>query len=89
LNRTSDALFKRLKQINEVDYRPACYKDFEEFEVDGNLYRLKRRTLRNKFSVLKKEGRIERYYNSRGGMQQESAIRHSKSNIYQFDNCFQ
>ena len=65
MNRTNEALFRRLAHINEVEYRPACYKDFDEFVVDGKLYKLGRRTLRNKFSVLKNEGCIERYYNSR------------------------
>ncbi|MGA7370081.1 MAG: hypothetical protein WBX01_13205 [Nitrososphaeraceae archaeon] len=65
MNRTNEALLKRLKYINDTQYRPACYKDFEEFEVDGKLYKLERSTLRNKFSVLKNGGYIERYYNSR------------------------
>jgi hypothetical protein len=65
LNSTDDALLKRLEHINKGEYRPACYKDFEEFEVDGKMYKLEPSTLRNKFSALKKEGRIERYYNSR------------------------
>jgi hypothetical protein len=65
LNGTDYALLKRLKYLNEVEYRPASYKDFEEFEVDGKPYKLEVGTLRNRFSVLKKEGHIERYYNSR------------------------
>ena len=65
MNRTNEALLKRLEYINEIEYRPASYKDFEEFEVDGKLYKLKNSTLRNRFSVLKEEGRIERYFNSR------------------------
>ena len=65
MNRTNEVLFKRLKYINEAEYRPASYKDFEEFEVDGKLYKLENSTLRNRFSVLKNEGRIERYFNSR------------------------
>jgi hypothetical protein len=78
LNGTYDALLKRLKYINEVEYRPACYKDFEEFEVDGKLYRLKSGTLRNKFSVLMNEGRIERYYNSRASFFVKKGVRFGK-----------
>ena len=65
MNRTNEALLKRLRYINGIECRPASYKDFEEFEVDGKLYKLKNSTLRNRFSVLKNEGRIERYFNSR------------------------
>ena len=65
MNRTNGVLLKRLEYINEIEYRPASYKDFGEFEVDGKLYKLKNSTLRNRFSVLKNEGRIERYFNSR------------------------
>ena len=65
MNRTNEVLLKRLEYINEVEYRPASYKDFGEFEVDGKLYKLKNSTLRNRFSVLKNEGHIERYFNSR------------------------
>jgi len=65
LNRIDEALVKRLKYINDVEYRPASYKDFKILEVDGKLCRLEYGTLRNKFSVLKKKGDIERYYNSK------------------------
>lgn len=65
MNTTNDAILKRLKHVNKVEYRPASYNDFEEFEIDGKLYRLKLGTLRNRFSALNKEGHIERYYNSR------------------------
>jgi hypothetical protein len=83
LNGTYDALLKRLKYINEVEYRPACYKDFEEFEVDGKLYRLKSGTLRNKFSVLINEGRIERYYNSRASFFVKKGVRFGKQRAIQ------
>ena len=78
MNRTNEALLKRLEYINEVEYRPASYKDFEEFEVDGKLYKLKNSTLRNRFSVLKNEGRIERYYNSRASFFVIKGVRFGK-----------
>jgi hypothetical protein len=65
LTKTDEALLKRLKYINEVEYRPASYKDIKNFEVDGKLCILKYGTLRNKISALKKKGDIERYYNSK------------------------
>jgi hypothetical protein len=78
LNRTDDALLKWLKYINEIEYRLASYKDFEEFEVDGKLYKLKNSTLRNRFSVLKEEGRIERYFNSRASFFVIKGVRFGK-----------
>jgi hypothetical protein len=65
LSRTDEALLKRLKYINEVEYRPACYKDLVELEVDGKICKLKYGTLRNKISELKRIGLVERYYNSK------------------------
>ena len=65
MNGTDYALLKRLKYINEVEFRPACYKDFEEFEVDGKPYKLESVFCGTSFLYLKKEGHIERYYNSK------------------------
>ncbi len=83
MNRTDDAILKRLKYINEVEYSPACYKDFEGFEVDGKLYRLAYSTLRNKFSVLKKRGYIERYYNSRASFFVGKGVKFGKQHTLQ------
>jgi hypothetical protein len=65
LDRTADTLLKRIKYLNEVEFRPASYKDFKELGVDGKQCKLEYGTLRNKISALKKKGEIERYYNSR------------------------
>lgn len=65
LSKTDEALLKRLKYINEVEYIPACYKDLVELEVDGKICKLKYGTLRNKISELKRIGLVERYYNSK------------------------
>ena len=78
-----DALLKRLKYINEVEYRPACYRDLEEFEDEGKLYRFEYSTLRNKISKLKKEGYIERYYNSRASFFVIKGVRFGKQRITQ------
>jgi hypothetical protein len=83
LNTTNDAILKRLKHVNEGEYRPASYNDFEEFEIDGKLYRLKIGTLRNRFSTLRKEGRIERYYNSRASFFVIKGIRFGKQRTIQ------
>ena len=83
MNGTDYALLKRLKYLNEVEYRPASYKDFEEFEVDGKPYKLESGTLRNKFSVLKKEGRIERYYNSKASFFVIKGVRFGKQRTIQ------
>ena len=83
MNGTDYALLKRLKYLNKVEYRPASYKDFEEFEVDGKPYKLESGTLRNKFSVLKKEGHIERYYNSKASFFVIKGVRFGKQRTIQ------
>lgn len=60
-----EAVIKRLEYINKVEYRPASYEDFQEFEVKEKRYKTNYDTIRNVISRLKKEGRIERYYNSK------------------------
>jgi hypothetical protein len=83
LNRTDDALLKRLKCINEIESRPASYKDFEEFEADGKMYKLKYGTLRNKFSEFINKGLVELYYNSRASFFVIKGVRFGKQRIIQ------
>ena len=51
--------------INLVEYRPASYDDLKVIEIEGKLRTINYGTLRNIMSALKKQGRIERYYNSK------------------------
>jgi hypothetical protein len=51
--------------INKVEYRPASYKDLRVIEIEGKLCKISYGTLRNIISGLMKEGRVERYYNSK------------------------
>jgi len=78
---TDKALVKRLKHINEVEYRPACYNDLEKFEIDGKLYVLKNGTLRNKISELKRKDVVERYYNSRASFFVIKGVKFGKQHI--------
>ena len=61
-----------------VECRPASYKDFDALEVDGKLCKLEYGTLRNKVSVLKKKGDIERCYNSRASFFVVNGIKFGK-----------
>jgi hypothetical protein len=65
LSELVDAVIKQLEYINKAEYRPASYKDFQEFEVEKKWYKTNYNTLRNVISRLKRDGRIERYYNSK------------------------
>jgi hypothetical protein len=78
LNRTAEALYKRIKYLNEIEFRPASYKDLIELEVDGKQCKLEYGTLRNKVSGLKKKGYIERYYNSRASFFVVKGLRFGK-----------
>ena len=56
----SEALIERMGQIVFLENRPFSYLDFiPEFEVNGKSYKLKYGTLRNHFSMLRKDGEIE------------------------------
>lgn len=70
-----------MKYIHEVEYRPACYKDLGEFEIDGKLYVLKYGTLRNKLSKLKKKGLVELSYNSRASFFVIKGVKFGKQRI--------
>ena len=65
MSRLVDAVIRKLEYINRVEYRPASYDDLKFIEIEGKLCEIDYGTLRNIISVLKKEGRIERYYNSK------------------------
>lgn len=51
-------------EIVTLERRPFCFKDFLSFEYNGKEYSYKYGTIRNIFSMLKKEGKIERVYQS-------------------------
>ena len=44
--------------------RPFCFKDFLRFELDGLQYTYTHGTIRNTFSLLKKQQKIEKAYKS-------------------------
>src|SRR5215207_8039314 len=71
-------MFKQLKYINQVECRPASYKDFEDLEVEGKPCSIKYGTLRNKISALRKKGAIERYYNSKASFFVIKGVRFGK-----------
>ena len=60
-----DAVFNRLKFINQVEHKLASYDDLKIIEIEGRLHEINYGTLRNMLCTLKKDGKIERYFNSR------------------------
>lgn len=54
-----DAIYSKTKEIVESKGYDVCYKDFISFELDGKKYFFKKGTIRNAFSSLSKEGKIE------------------------------
>jgi hypothetical protein len=65
LSKLAEAVIKQLEYFNKIEYRPASYKDLQVIEIDGKQCTLKYGTLRNMLSLLKREGKVERYYNSK------------------------
>ncbi len=59
-----DIFLERMAGFVYVDKRPFCYTDFLFFEHEGKDYRYGHGTIRNIFSELRKEGKIERVYKS-------------------------
>ena len=47
-----------------IESRPFCYRDFLEFELNGREYSYVHGTIRNIFSQLRKDGKIEFVYQS-------------------------
>ncbi|HKR73008.1 MAG TPA: hypothetical protein VJR94_02735 [Candidatus Nitrosocosmicus sp.] len=53
-------IHKRMRQIVVLEQRPFTYADLTMFEIDGQVHTYKNGTIRNIFSQLRKEGKIER-----------------------------
>ena len=80
-----DAIIERIKFVNEVECRPASYKDFDALEIEGKPCIVKYNTLRNKISVLKKEGIKKRYYNSKASFFVMKGIKFGKHKIHDLE----
>jgi hypothetical protein len=59
------AIVKKIAYINKVKHRPASYDDLNVVEIEGKLQATNYGTLRNNVSNLIRDGRVERYYNSK------------------------
>jgi hypothetical protein len=59
------AILRKIEHINKVDQRPASYADLKVVEIEGKLSHVDYGTRRNIVSKLIREGRVERYYNSK------------------------
>jgi len=58
------AMMKYISHIVLEDHRPFSYRDFLQFEVDGNEYRMQHGTFRNKISRLIRAEKIVLSYNA-------------------------
>lgn len=59
------AIIRKIEYINKIEHRPASYGDLKVVEIENKLQPVKYGTLRNIIFKLMKEGRVERYYNSK------------------------
>ena len=59
-----DIFLERMAIIVFTENRPFCYLDFLKFELNGQEYKFAHGTIRNIFSQLQKDGKIEFVYQS-------------------------
>ncbi|MDN5846274.1 MAG: hypothetical protein L0H53_08385 [Candidatus Nitrosocosmicus sp.] len=59
-----DTFLERMAVIVYGESRPCSFKDFINFELNGVPYKYTHGTIRNVFSILRKQGKIEKTYNS-------------------------
>jgi hypothetical protein len=57
-----ELFLERMRQIVNEEKRPFSYRDFLSFDHDGISYKFDHGTIRNYFSILKKQGKIEHLY---------------------------
>jgi hypothetical protein len=57
-----ELFLERMEHIVHVERRPFSSRDFLSFDLGGKSYRFKPGTIRNYFSKLRKEGKIETVY---------------------------
>lgn len=74
-----DIFQERMAGFVYVDKRPFCYTDFLFFEHEGKDYKYGHGTIRNIFSELRKEGKIERVYKSTPAFYTLSGVKVGKS----------
>jgi hypothetical protein len=61
---SQDAMLEHLAYLVLHQNRPACWRDFQNFMVEGQVYSLKQGTIRNNLSCLRRLGLIEFSYRS-------------------------
>jgi hypothetical protein len=59
-----DIFLERMAILVFTENRPFCYRDFLKFELNGQEYKFVHGTIRNIFSQLQKDGKIEFVYQS-------------------------
>ncbi len=61
---SQDVMLEHLAYLVLCEHRPACWRDFQVFNVNSKEYSFKRGTVRNNLSILKRLGLIEFAYRS-------------------------
>jgi hypothetical protein len=59
-----DIFLQRIAVIVYGESRPCYFKDFIDFELNGVPYKYSHGTIRNTLSILRKQGKIEKTFNS-------------------------
>ena len=59
MTKVDEAMLKHIEHIIVAEKRPFSYMDFQSFRVQGNEYRMKHGTFRNKISKLVRDGIAE------------------------------
>ena len=85
MTKLDDAIVERIKFVNLEEGRPASYNDFKDLEIEGKPCKIEYNTLRNKVSILRKKGVIERYYNSKASFFVIKGIRFGKQRIHELE----
>jgi hypothetical protein len=65
MTKLDDAMLKHMAYLAKVEERPFSYKDFEKFEVNGQIYSVAHGTFRNKISRMIKQKIADLVYNSK------------------------
>jgi hypothetical protein len=64
MSKLDEAMLQHMRYLVFTEGRPFSYRDFRDFEVNGENYGMTHGTYRNKISKLKKTGEVEDEYNA-------------------------
>ncbi len=74
-----DIFLERMANIIFLENRPFCYRDFLNFELNGKEHKYKHGTIRNVFSNLRKQNKIEFVYQTTQAFYTLTGVNRGKS----------